>query len=376
MAGEINVNLPLFTALGSDTTKDDFGRAPLVLLPVFTASGQQYEHWTVAVTVPMQTVAASFNMGETFEASLVVPRITVAGYGGATGRLTVPKQTLSGTVSVPIVARAALTVPLQVLAGSGMVGAGFRAGLDVPMQTLSTRTGWKVALAVPLVRGAGQVSTDERWTAALSVPLVRGTGTLVLYSRPFRVALDVPLIQPGPYARATLAVPFQRVYGTFVLPTTFEAWVLNTRLDAGGITRWTNMPFIGFTRVGEDTFAVGNDGNLYLLGGDLDVAAPIAWEFETGLSDLGSPALKHIPYLYLDGIINGEIEIVLLDDRGREFAYEYDTKDRGNVHMPHRRKLGNGIRTRSVGFRLRSTSGAYIELDSLEPEATNTQRSM
>lgn len=374
MAGEVNVTLPLLTALGSDGSKNDFGRAPLVLLPVLTASGHVYEHWSAALTVPMQRMAASVVMGETFEADLIVPRIVVRGYGGANGRMTVPMQVLSGSVTVPTVYRANLTVPMQVLSGSGTTGVGFRAGLVVPMQTLSTRTGWKGALQVPLVTGTGQVTTDERWTGTLVVPLVQGTGTISVYGYAFSGALEVPMILPGVYARAALVVPMQQVYGTFVLPTTFEGWVLNTR--NGGVTRWTNVPFIGFTRVGEDTFAVGNDGNLYLLGGDLDVAAPIEWEFETGLSDLGSPALKHIPYLYLDGIINGEIEIVLLDDRGREFAYEYDTKNRGNVHMPHRRKLGNGIRTRSVGFRLRSTTGAYIELDSLEPEATNTQRSM
>lgn len=290
--------------------------------------------------------------------------------------LTAPMQVLAGHVEVEGVARGAVTVPMQTLTGAGLAGVGFSASLGVPMQRLSTRVGWSAALRVPLVTGAGQGTTDERWTAALQVPLVQGTGTISVYGYGFRVAVEVPLIGPGPYARAGLTVPLQQLFSTFVLPETFEAWVLNTRLDTGGITRWTNVPFIGFTRVGDSTFAVGNDGNLYLLGGDLDVAAPIEWEFETGLSDLGSPALKHIPYLYLDGIINGEIEIVLLDDRGREFAYEYDTKDRGNVHQPHRRKLGNGIRTRNVGFRLRSTSGAYIELDSLEVEATNTQRSM
>jgi hypothetical protein len=86
--------------------------------------------------------------------------------------------------------------------------------------------------------------------------------------------------------------------------------------------------------------------------------------------------VKHIPYLYIDGIIDGEVQITLIDDRNREFMYEYDTQQRGAVHQPHRRKLGNGIRTRNVAFRLGSDSGAYAEIDSLEPEATVTQRSL
>jgi hypothetical protein len=45
--------------------------------------------------------------------------------------------------------------------------------------------------------------------------------------------------------------------------------------------------------------------------------------------------------------------------------------------MPHRRNLGMGVRTRNIAFgAANGPTGAYMELDGLEPEATVTQRSV
>jgi hypothetical protein len=195
----------------------------------------------------------------------------------------------------------------------------------------------------------------------------------------WRGAIRLPALVAGPYGTARLVLPMLVVRGGQSLGAVpelagaFEGWLLNTR--NGAITRITNFPFTQFASVGNKTYAVG-PGGLYLLGGEKDNGADINWKFETGLDDLGKPGTKHIPYLYLDGIIDGVIQITLIDDRGREFAYEYNTKTRGAVHLPHRRKLGNGIRTRSMAFRISSDMGAYIELDALEPQITVTQRSI
>jgi hypothetical protein len=202
-----------------------------------------------------------------------------------------------------------------------------------------------------------------------------------VFSYPGSGSIFLPMLVAGPYGSSRVSLPsLQAVGSQIILPATgpdyadwgFEGWVVNTRNET--ITRFTNFPFTQFATVGNKTYAIGADG-LYLLGGETDNGAPIVWQFETGLSDLGRPGLKHIPYLYLDGIIDGSVEIVLLDDRNREFAYHY-TAQRGGVHLKHRRKLGNGIRTTNMAFRIKSDTGAYIELDALEPEITVTQRSI
>ena len=338
------------------------------------SSGGTFRHATVAVTVPMQKLFFTVNVGGRSTGRCVVPLQRAVGYGGENAKVTVPLQTLVATGTVMTVGRAALTVPVQTMAAHALVGLRLGAALIVPMQTLSSRMGARATLAVPMQIVAAHAWLAPRSTAALRVPLQSATGTMSVSSYPSRAALVVPMIVAGPYVSARLSMPMQYMTGTFVLPAGYEAWVMNIRNN--GVTRWTNFPFTQFARVGSTTYAVGSDGNLYQLGGDLDVTTPIQWTWETGLSDLDSPGIKHIPYLYMDGIIDGTIEITLIDDRGREFMYEYDTQSRGAVHQPHRRKLGNGIRARSVAVRLGSVTGAYAEIDSLEPEATITQRSI
>jgi hypothetical protein len=349
-------------------------------LAAMTAAAMVYRHSTAVLTSPMQTMTFTMDrLGAKFSADLTAPMPVGSSRGGMTAQLTAPMQIIAATGTVQVYLRAAMTAPMQTIAASGKTGSRWTVALVAPMPVLAMTTGMKGAVVTPMQRITAHVVVAEFCRARLNPPLGVVSGTMSVYSYPMRAALTAPMPLAGPYGIARLIAPMAKIAATLALPLTFEGWVLNVRNN--GATRWTNVPFVQFTNVGSDTYGVGSDGNLYLLGGDLDaiVAAPLTpvqWSFETGLDDLGSPGVKHIPYIYLDGIIDGEIQIVLLDDRGREFAYEYDTKARGAVHMTHKRKLGNGIRTRNVGFRLLSTTGAYIELDSLEPEATVTQRSV
>lgn len=379
MAGEANASFLPLEGLATQNGKAlTYGMSgSTAVLPAMQSTGGVENHATAALTVPMQKIALQVMQPVSGSGELVVPLQEAAGVGGAQAAVVVPKQVLAGAGTVLLTGRANLTVPLQVVAGSGLTGAAASAALTVPMQVLSTSVGSSVALAVPMQVLAAQASWAITGTAELTVPLQTGTGTIVTDSYASFAAVVVPIIVPAPMATAALVVPSQYVATAVQLPGDagdFTAWAMNVR--NGGVTRFTNFPFIQFARTADSTYAVGNDGNLYLLGGDLDVAAPISWQVETGLDDLGSPGIKHIPYLYLDGIIDGEVEITLIDDKNREFVYYYDTKTRGAVHQPHKRKLGNGVRTRNVAFRIASTTGAYIELDSLEPEGTVTQRSV
>lgn len=376
MAGEVDASFLPLEGLGNQAAKAKvYGvTGQSAVLPMLQGGGEVYDHFSAALGVPMQTLTFTQQVGLEFSGATSVPMQTLDGHFGMHSALGVPMQVATATGTVPVMLRAALTVPLQVVAGEFTAGIVASAGLSVPMQALAAYGGWRYGGRVPVQVVVGHVQVAESSRLAATVPLQLVTGTITVTSLPWSVGLTVPMIVAGPYGRAALAVPMARVAGTFAIPAEFEAWVMNTRNLAS--TRFTNYPFVQFTRVRNRTYAVGYDGNLYLLGGDTDNEDPISWTFETGLDDLGSPGVKHTPYLYIDGIIDGEIEIFLKDDRGREFAYEYDTGQRGAVHQKHKRKLGNGIRTTNVAFGMRSTRGAYIEIDGLEPEFTVTQRSV
>jgi len=338
------------------------------------SEGAAYHHSSGEIILPALTATFTVTKGPSFSLDRPLPRLTARGYGGANAPIVLPRlfTTAAGTV-IPI---ARLDAELPMLTVTGGVTVGARWGMETLLPPLSGEAygGSNLAAELPMLEAIGSTWALETSALDRSLPMLSMTGTMSVYSMPFSAAIVLPALI-APYCRAEVALPRLDANSVFRrLLQEYEAWVLNVR--NGGVTRWTNTPFTQILQHGDQTLFVG-DGNLYVLGGDLDGDdAPIQWSFETGLDDLGKPGVKHIPYLYLDGIIDGEVQITLLDDRGREFAYEYTTGERGAVHMPHRRKLGNGVRTRNVGFRISSTAGAYIELDALEPEATITQRSV
>jgi hypothetical protein len=114
-------------------------------------------------------------------------------------------------------------------------------------------------------------------------------------------------------------------------------------------------------------YGVGLDGGLYLLGGDNDAGAPISWEWLTGLSDFQSRALKGMLALYVDGIAEPGVDFTVVTDRG---AYVYSHHPHGtiNSHQTQRVSIGRRLRSVNWAFGMKSTKGAYIELDSLTPE--------
>lgn len=352
-----------YGASGRDTT-----------MAALTALGSSFQHSSAALTLPSFSVAMTMTAQDHSSADLTLPLLTVNATFGEQYRLTLPKLVIAGAGTVTPQALAALTLPSLIVAGSGTTGAMFSADLTLPMLSTDIRLGNRGAVTLPLLVVAGSVSTAEHGTYAGLLPLLRVTGNVSLFSTGGRAALILPALGPGPLGRAALVLPSLLVAGRQLVPVgAFEGWCMNVR--NGYVTRWLNFPFTEFTNVGGKTYAVGA-GGLYLLGGDKDVAAPIQWKFETGLDNLNKSGMKRIPYLYLDGIIDGSIQITVIDDNNRAFGYQYDTKQRGAVHMPHRRKLGNGIKSRSFAFRLESSTGAYIELDFLEPEISVTQRSV
>lgn len=374
MAGTSSASFLPLDSLGSGGKKyGESGRD--TTMEALVSYGASFQHSSAALTLPMFTIAMTVSRGGSGTADLTLPRFTVAAQFGERYKLSLPSLTMAGHVNVTQLARGALTLPLLQIAGAGTTGANFSADLTLPLLTASARLGNRGALLLPLLQAAGHVTTAEHGHYAGTLPLLAVTGNVVVFSYPSRAALVLPALTAGPAGRAALTLPMLIVSGQQLVPVgAFEGWCMNVR--NGYVTRWLNMPFTEFTSMGNRTFAIGA-GGLYELGGDLDLDQPIAWKFETGLDNLNRSGMKRVPYLYLDGIIDGAIQITVIDDRNREFGYQYDTKQRGPVHMPHRRKLGNGIQTRSMAFRLESIGrGAYIELDFLEPEVSISQRSV
>lgn len=250
-------------------------------------------------------------------------------------------------------------------ASGGTEGPGHIAGASAPgfgtLQALTTQ---------------GHITANETIRAALLLNQLGASSSLSLYGFPITGNLVLAPLYSSSGSKGVATLPGLVARGILLDPTSvFEGWATNLR--TGGTTRLANLPFLQMLQVpGGPLLGIANDGNVYELTGDKDIGQPIMWEFETGLSDLGQAGMKRVPYVYVDGIVQGSIDItVLTDDPAKTYVYEYVAVDRAQ-HKPHKRKLGNAIRTRSVAFRLSSVTGTYVEIDSIEPEIDVTQRSV
>ena len=345
--------------------------------PALTGQGYQIVHHPgAALTLPMVEMTFSVAGGGSATAAVLLPALTGAAWVGAQSAILLPGLTVAGTGTVVPQAIGAMTLPMLTMDGTVKVGVVGSAYLTLPKLGVVGRGAGQGALALPSLLVVGNVSTAERSSAAVTLPLLQTSGNVSVFSYPAFGALVLPALIGGPYTNAFLTLPALRMSAqasVLVEAAAFEGWAINIRNNA--VTRVTNWPFTRIVQWGDKLMGVAADG-LYLIGGVLDAGVPIAWEWRTGLGDLDQPGTKRIPMLYVDGVIDGEIFVVTKDDKGDVRKYRYEA-NRGRVHMPHRRELGKGVRTRNIALGMSNgPNGAYIEIDGMEPEATVTQRSV
>ena len=360
------------------TARDSAGK----LQPI-TGRGYSTTHLSIAGTFAAMTMTGKVSPGGVANIDASFEKLVMVGYGGATLAMALPTLTMTGHATTRERGELVMTFPALTMTGQGQVGAVGTATMVFQRMTMTGQSGWSVGggagagngvLAFPAMTMEGSGRTEEQGSLVASFRPMRMTGNGLRYSEVGSLVASFQALRAADRGSLVMAFQPMQMYASQAVMALTEGWALNVR--NGAVTRLTCWPFSQFARVSGKTFAVG-DGGLYVLGGDTlgDAVTPIPWVFETGRSDLGSPAIKHVPYLYMDAIIEGDIEVTLIDDRGREYRYKYKGA-LGPVHAPHRRKLGNAIRTRNVALRIASPKGAYAEFDALEPEVNLTQRSL
>lgn len=303
-------------------------------------------------------------------------KLRARGYTGhrATGRLR--QLTSSGT----LIARETMTgaVSLHPLVGAGHLLTGYTmvGAARFSRMRVSGRTGHRAAGTLQRITAAGTLTANETLRGAVALQGLRATGNTSVYGYLMSGAVVLPALVGGGSFRGTAVLSGLTAQG--VLTDTagvFEGWIYNVR--SGSVTRLTNLPFTQLLQVpGGPLLGISTNGNVYSLDGETDAGVRIPWLLETGLHDFGQAGMKRIPYLYMDALIEGKIQIAILTDKtSKTYSYNYEAvADAG--HHPHKKRIGNAIYTRSVGVRLSSTDGVYVEVDNLEPELDITQRSV
>lgn len=149
----------------------------------------------------------------------------------------------------------------------------------------------------------------------------------------------------------------------------WSGWAMDR--STGAPTRYANLPFNSYAKIGGVYFACAADG-IYQLGGDNDNGAPIDAEFTTGLIRSGSNHNKNVENMFINVRNDGNIQLFVVANRQ---SYVYDI-DRVNTETfdGARFKLGRGLRSTVWQFKLANENGADFEIDSLYTFPLMTER--
>ena len=133
-----------------------------------------------------------------------------------------------------------------------------------------------------------------------------------------------------------------------------NAILLNTL--TGAVSEYSNFDFQSVT-----PNHAGSDTGLFALGGNLDVAAPIASTVSTGKTLWGSTLKKYLQvvFLALKGSGSGNLSI-----QGATASYTYPVTVRASGES--RAVPGRGIRENYLAFTYGNVAGADFQLDRIE----------
>lgn len=298
--------------------------------------------------------------------------------GGGLVVIAAPVSVVSAAATVPGVLRAALISPQPVVAASMTAGiaGGTRAPLGCASPIVRARNGAApVRLSAPAARVSSGALAGRVLRAALTAPrpLLSASATTRGLSYAHIVA---PALRPVPSLRASLVAPRPVVAasGSLVAVLEFEAYAINLQsaVDGGGyeVTRYTSFPFSNVVRAHGAYFGVASDG-LFHLTGSADDGNAVQWSFQTGLTDFGTPQLKHVAHAYLAGRLAPDSVFSVFCGEKLDPHYSYSTP-RGDTAQTYRCLFGKGLRARYYAF---GVSGAGpLEVSEMEFMVSSSTR--
>jgi hypothetical protein len=247
---------------------------------------------------------------------------------------------------------AVVLLPRLQATGYTTIGGGLRGGAVLPMLLVSGRSYQELILTgdirLPRLKAGGVIGAAENYAA----------GHLIL-----------PMLVAGTHLiHAALTLPRLRAAGSIlsgVSQQTRLGYAMN--ISNAALTTFSNFPFRAMVRAYDQYWAIGLDGNLYRLVGDVDDAMPIDWEFESGLANFGVMGQKGVLAAYVDGVFENGATLTLVTDDARRV---YSHRAAGNYanHMMHRITTGRGVRTHNIALGMANPKGGYLELDRITPE--------
>ena len=283
------------------------------------------------------------------------------------GRLNkkIPAITASGDGRVS--SMSSMTKKIGGVTSEGHFGGGlnreFLLGINGSGSVINGSVSQLAARIPPIKIDSGEVSRAPFNILNTLIPAVRMVSGM-------RLSEDIPAVIVSAHAAEVLTAQF----ATYAMNLENDDG-LDVAQQAGfALTSYNNFPFIEIVRFGNKNYGVSKDG-IFLLEGETDDGAPIAWQFDPFLSDFGSSRLKTISAAYAGGRIYGGVTYNLSVEEDKVNTYTFVTP-RDSTAQNYRQVFGKGVRTRYVGVGISDPGGSDFNLESLNLEVNDMKRSI
>lgn len=245
----------------------------------------------------------------------------------------------------------------------------------VPMMQVAAQFGVQGKLDLPMMKAESHIRAGGLASVVVNIPMVSLEAQTTQQSHG-SILLVIPMMVPMYGLTADFAIPMMQLDAHIkaVVSVTYEAYSVNLTHTAEAptdeVTRYTNYPFDQIVRLGANYYGVATDG-LYLLGGKLDNAQPIAYTVKTCIDDFKAKEFKNIASGYFGGRIGPDMKVTVFAGEQGDESYDYSTP-RGQGAQNHREKFGRGVKNRYYAI---GVSGEEeLVLDNIELEINKMTR--
>lgn len=337
------------------------------------------------MTMGMFSLYAAMNEGSLNGVKMTLAKPTLRAFTAFVAKAKAPKFGFAANMNTDRIMKAKLSAPRFKLQATMRVGSVSGAQMTMPGEFSLRAFGAAHATATLLNKFTlnAQITSGSVMRAMLTMPgFTLDAGASL--DATMRAVLTMPMLRPVASMRAELELPRRfRLNAVMraVVAVTYEAYAVNLLtptdpapgdLAVPAVTHYTGMPFFQIVRFGDDYYGVASSG-LFKLGGDTDDGEPIAWGFDTGMSDFGTKQYKRAVSMYVGGRIDTQASASLHVGEATPVKYSYAAV-RGRDAENHRVMFGKGNKSRYYAFGLEDTTGKFMEVDSLDLEITTLDR--
>lgn len=388
-------SLPGFSISSTGTRQPTQGAS--VFMPRLAVAS--YGGAVASITLPSLGLSTSTSTVEVARASATLPALGAIGGGttGGVGRVSVALPALaasvtatnpwrgSGSATLPTfsvlatagqrIAQSSITLPSLSLSATAVNPETATAALSMPAMSFSAFGGASASVAIGRIIAAANGTAGGVAAASISLPRLSVSGEATRQNSA-SAAVSLPALRLDTGASISAALPAFRssASATTAFAVSYEAYAMHMSQSPGSmtnqVTRYSGYPFTRIVRFRGESYGIAADG-IYLLGGPTDAGLPIAWRFESCLTDFGLAQKKNVASAYFAGRLGANVSVKVVAGDSPSQTHVHTTVPVAHA-VNHREKLGRGRVTRYFAFG--ASGSGDLSLDAMEFEINQATR--